>query len=158
METKDVKPNWSNMTCYNYPSYLSNLSDQLLLKQPPYSECAYFGKRSLGSLPWLGPLSDTPSFFLDRNNIEFSHEHIIFAQSQDNIGFETDGMFTEDLSDKHYHLDKTCYQGSLLRQAVKLVDISSSYHLFYHNCQDFCEKVREIYHYLKAHLANGDLG
>ena len=52
----------------------SNLPEKIASAQPLQSECARFGKRALSWALWIPGLSQNS--FLDRNQLEFSHEHL----------------------------------------------------------------------------------
>ena len=92
-----------------------------ILQSPNYSECAYIGRRPLKSLSFL---PSTPyNRVLDRANLELAHQHIIFANSGDNIGLSHKGLFSEDVRNKKYSLEPTCFEGAVMRRAIALSDI-----------------------------------
>jgi hypothetical protein len=123
--------------------------------QPQLCECARIGKRSLSWAPWLGLLSgSSQGGMLDRNNIEFSHEHILFEGTGENIGFGPNGLFTEDISRYRYRWEDHCYSGDTVRAALSSIAVSKKYNFFLNNCQDFISKVRDRYQELSSHLKN----
>lgn len=126
-----------------------DLPRTLANRDPLMCECARTGKRPLSWASWIPGFSGGSPFF-DRRNLEFSHEHILFEGTGDNIGFGPDGTYQEDVSAYRYRWDKECYDGSQMREALGQVTISRGYNFFTHNCQDFVEKVRSIYRQLKA--------
>lgn len=114
-------------------------------QQPPYCECARVGKRPLSWGTWIPNVSSGKrNGVLDRNNIEFSHEHVLFDQSGDNFGFGPDGVFSEDTSKFEYRLDQNCYDGQLMRQIYQKLKLSKPYRFIGNNCQDFIDRVREL--------------
>lgn len=123
----------------------------LALVRPPYCECARIAKRPLAWGLWLSELSDSEDgSFLDRNNLELSHEHLFFEQSGHNIGFGPKGLFSEEKTAFSYREGKECYNGELMRQVLERIPLPHFYSLIGNNCQRFIEKVREAYHRYSA--------
>ena len=117
--------------------------------EPPYCECVNTGKRSLSWAPWVPGVSSLNSSPLDKENLELSHEHLIWEQSGANVGFGPDGLFGEDFEYKRYRMGSTCYDGSKMRKALYSVDVSQSYNFLRNNCQDFISRALAAYHSLK---------
>ncbi len=112
----------------------------------PLCECARFGKRALSWAFWIPGFSGSKSNgTLDRRNLEFSHEHIKFDASGDNIGFGQHGLFQEDLSHYSYEWQAECYDGSLVRKAIARMGLQKPYNFITNNCQDFAASVRGVY-------------
>jgi RHS repeat-associated protein len=112
---------------------------------------AYFGKRPLKGLPWLGPLSSNP--LDDYYNTEISHEQLFFedGKSPSNLGFFDDGTVKEEPSPVGYRARSGKYNDCIMRKAVEKVP-QRSYCLLgkpgsaeKFNCQDWAEAVRRIY-------------
>jgi hypothetical protein len=113
---------------------------------PNYSECAFTGKSALSWAPWIPFLSGGFNYSpLNLLNLELSHEHIFFEQSKENIGWGHDGFFTEAKQDEGYKLDKHCYDGSIIRKILGLVETNREYKPFTNNCQMFVSKIRSRY-------------
>lgn len=124
---------------------------------PALCECARIGKRPLSWAPWLGAFSyGSKGGMLDRNNLEFSHEHILFEGTGENIGFGPHGRFTEDTSSYRYRWDEHCYSGATLRAALSSVSTPEPYNFFINNCQDFISKVKDRYQELLKYLGNNN--
>jgi hypothetical protein len=121
--------------------------------------CRYSGKyvvfaqRPLQVLPIRVPLPRG-----DRNNIELAHEHIFFCNNgrvERNIGFGPDGMFSESaLSEKYVLIDEEQYDSKIMTQILPKQLLSKQCHetnpvgeygLRTNNCQDFAERVRQLY-------------
>ena len=121
--------------------------------------CRYSGKyvvfaqRPLQALPIRVPLPRG-----DRNNIELAHEHIFFCNNgrvERNIGFGPDGMFSESaLSEKYVLIDEERYDSEIMTQILPKQLLSKQCHetnpvgeygLRTNNCQDFAERVRQLY-------------
>ena len=127
----------------------SSIKDTITLYQPPYCECARFGKRPLSWFTWVPGMSDSKdNSFIERNNLELSHEHLFFDQSGDNIGFGPKGYFSENDGNYKYKYEKECFDGALMRKALLKVKDMSSYFIVSSNCQVFAERIRGIYNML----------
>ena len=131
----------------NHPAS-ADVDQTLLAEEPPYCECARTGKRSLSWAAWVPGLSANP--LSAALNKEFAHEHVIFDQSRDNIGYGPHGLFKEDVDKMSYRLDGDCFDGSLMRQAVEETEPPSVYLFFMRNCQTYVERVRDTYQRLKG--------
>jgi hypothetical protein len=130
---------------------VSGLKQDILTSSPPYSECAYVAKRPLSWAVWIKGFSQAAKgSFLDRYNKEFSHEHIIFEQSGENIGFGPEGLFREDVTSYNYRLDSPCFDGARMRQAVSLTQEPRTYFFLFNNCQSFVERVKQVYNLLQS--------
>jgi RHS repeat-associated protein len=79
---------------------------------------AYFAKRALRGMPWLGPASCNPidDFF----NTEISHEQLFFedGKSPANIGFFSDGTLKEEPNPTDYQCKSGQYDDCIMRKAV----------------------------------------
>ena len=130
-------------------------TESFVLNSPNYSECAYIGRRPLTSLSFLSSIPYNQA--LDRNNLELVHQHIIFANSGDNIGWSHKGLFSEDVRNKKYSLEPTCFEGATMRRAISLIDIDGKfddrrwYHLLRNNCQDFISRIQETFTKISKH-------
>jgi len=111
-----------------------------------------FGKRGLGGLPLLGPLSDNP--LDDELNTEIAHEHGFYEDgSGDNVGLFKEGRRYTTESIQKYTLDNKQYDDKRMRRADKSVD-PGKYNLLgiggkKNNCQDFSDKLRDHYQLLE---------
>ena len=123
------------------------LTSDLQSSEPLFCECARTGKRALSWARWIPGLSSNP--VSGWANKEFAHEHIIFDQSGDNIGFGPHGLFSEDHKSMSYHLDGECYDGSVMRAAIEQTKPPGAYLFFIQNCQTYVERVRDAYNRLK---------
>lgn len=111
--------------------------------QPPYSECARFLKRPLSWATWIPGWSDADDdSWVGYYNKAFSHEHIFFDQSRDQVGFGEHGLFVEDPNGMGYRDDERCFDGSLVRVALGKVGVIGAYNFLLNNCQSFAERVR----------------
>jgi hypothetical protein len=116
------------------------------LNAPPRSDCAYIGKRALSWATWLPGISGAKkSSFLDRNNLEFSHQHIFIGDKSDNIGWGEKGLFSESSEKYRYYFDSTCYNGQAMRRAISSIQNLARYNPFTNNCQKFIESVLNRY-------------
>jgi RHS repeat-associated protein len=106
---------------------------------------AYFAKRPLAGMPWMGPGSCNPidDFF----NTEISHEQLFFedGKSPSNIGFFDDGTLKTEPNPTGYRCRSRKYNDCIMRKAVANVGPLSSYCLFGKNCQTWAERVRKEY-------------
>ena len=106
---------------------------------------AYFAKRPLSGMPWLGPLSSNPidDFF----NTEISHEQLFFEDGEypPNIGFYGDGTLTTEKDPVGYRCKSEEYNDCIMRKAVDNVGPLPKYRLFGSNCQTWADRVREEY-------------
>ncbi|MCB0332262.1 MAG: hypothetical protein KDD55_02115 [Bdellovibrionales bacterium] len=120
----------------------------LVQYEPPYCECVRVGKRPLSWAFWIPGFSQLQKSLLDKHNLEFSHEHLLWEQSQANIGFGPHGLFGEDISSKNYRLSKECLDGSTMRQALQELKDFGPYHFIKRNCQDFIEQALRAYRHI----------
>lgn len=114
---------------------------------------AYFAKRPLQRMPWMGSLSCSAGSMDDKLNTEISHEHIFFedGKSPSNIGFGAEGLFTEK-SPSGYRCNSGKYNDCVMRKAVANTP-PRSYCLLgkrgdpgaKNNCQDWADQVRREY-------------
>lgn len=113
------------------------------------SGLAYFAKRSLWILPWLGPLSCNPSSIDDNLNTEISHEHLFFEDGKQpsNVGCSSKGLFTE-TNPKNYQCHSGKFDDCIMRKAYK--NVPCQYSLIKSNCQDWANGVRMEYNRLAA--------
>ena len=134
------------------------LKHQVETRRPPYCECARVGVRPLfGANDFLHSPAMGNRSLLDRANLEVLHEHIFFEASGDNIGFEKQGLFEEALGVRGYRLDTECYDGHIMREAIRRVKPATSYHLLLRNCQHYVEKVLQVYRGLLNNIFPSDL-
>lgn len=135
---------FKNMTNKLKPIASSQVVIREFLSEVPYCECAYFVKRPISGLKWNNKLSNSAS--LDKLNLEFSHEHIVFSQSNKNIGWGKSGYFGELVNE--YNVYSECFDSQIVKKAVKtyLNDKNNDkiYSLILNNCQHFIEKIRKI--------------
>lgn len=132
-----------------------------LKEEPQYCECARFGSRALadGKMPVLRYL--TFKFeYLDRKNFQLEHQHLIFSQSQDNIGLMGQNgaaeLFQEDTSRRGYIFDNApCLDGSIMRQAIQATGIPQAYRWLGYNCQAYAQNLKAKYEELLASLNPG---
>lgn len=115
-----------------------------IIKQPNYCECAYVVKRPISNFPWLKGVSSNQT--LNKFNLELSHEHIIFSESKENIGFGAKGYFSDQENIKYREQSK-CYNAKIIRRALreffenkKLIK-KEVYNIFKNNCQHFIENI-----------------
>ena len=121
-----------------------------VIKIDPLGE-AFFAKRPLHGLPWLGPLSCNP---LDnRTNTEISHEELFFedGKSPANLGFFDDGTVREEKNPQGYRCRSRHFNDCIMRKAVAQTP-TKPYCLLgkpgpkeKFNCQDWAEEVRKNY-------------
>lgn len=134
-------------TAYATPFEAARFAESFLRDKPNYSECAYVAKRPLSFLPVM--ISSRNSGLLDRENLEIAHEHIIFPNSGDNIGWGNEGLFSESLSKHDYTHDDVCHNGETMRRAIATLslqnrfDDKNHYHALWNNCQDFISAIRQ---------------
>ena len=123
------------------------LTSSFLLNAPNYSECAYIGKRRISIAPAM--VASERGRILDRKNLELVHEHILFANSGDNIGWGPNGLFSDKSVFSDYHLEDTCYNGEEMRRAIVTLQLEGRFHnkslyrLLGNNCQDFISAIRK---------------
>lgn len=121
-------------------------TSSFLLNAPNYSECAYIGKRRITIAPAM--VATEKGRVLDRNNLELAHEHILFANSGDNIGWGPNGLFADKSIPSDYQLEDVCYDGEEMRRAIVTLQLKERFHhkslysLFRNNCQDFISAIR----------------
>ena len=106
---------------------------------PSYCECARVTKRPLSWAFWSDLFSSNRT--LDAVNAEFSHSHITFDQSGDNIGFGPHGLFAEDMSKFDYRAEPECYDGTAMRRAIADTEPPTDYYFVGQNCQTYVERV-----------------
>lgn len=106
---------------------------------------AYFAKRPLEGVPWLGMFSCNPVD--DFLNIEISHEQLFFedGKSPPNIGFFGDGTLKTEPNPSGYRCRSGPFNDCIMREAVANTGPLPSYCLFGENCQTWAELVREEY-------------
>lgn len=115
-----------------------------VIKEPNICECAYFVKRPISVLPWVRGVSSNDT--LDKINLELSHQHIVFSDTKQNIGFGPAGYFS-DSDNKVYFEQSKCYDASLVRDSIrkffesKYVIKKHTYNLFKNNCQHFIDNI-----------------
>jgi len=124
-----------------------NIRQRIAEAAPPFCECARTAHRSLSWAGWVPGLSKNR--LSDSLDLEFSHHHIFFDQSEDNLGFGPHGLFEERRSDWDYRSDETCYDGELMRKAIETTSPPSIYLFIGSNCQRYVDKVLETYDKLK---------
>jgi|GEM_PF-1958922 len=113
--------------------------ESFVTEAPLYCECARVSKRPLSWAFWSGLFSNNRS--LDAVNAEFSHSHISFDQSGQNIGFGQEGLFAEDMSKSEYRQEPECYDGVAMRQVIAATKPPSGYKFLGQNCQVYVESV-----------------
>ncbi|WP_220096267.1 RHS repeat-associated core domain-containing protein [Dissulfurirhabdus thermomarina] len=106
---------------------------------------AYFAKRPLSGMSWMGPGScnSIDDFF----NTEISHEQLFFedGKSPSNIGFFDDGTLKSEPNPTGYRCRSGKYNDCIMRKAFANVGPLPSYCLIGRNCQTWAERVREEY-------------
>ncbi len=134
-------------TTHATPFEAARFAESFLRNKPNYSECAYVAKRPLSFLP--GVISSRNSGLLDRENLELAHEHIIFSNSGDNIGWGNEGLFSESPSKQYYTHDNVCHNGETMRRAIATLSLQNRfdnknlYHVLWNNCQDFVSAIKQ---------------
>jgi uncharacterized protein RhaS with RHS repeats len=116
---------------------------------------AYFAKRPLKHLPWLGPLSYNPVD--DYLNTEVSHEQLFFEDGKlpSNTGFFKDGTVGPENSPQGYRCKSRKFNDCIMRKAVKQTPVQPYCALGKpgptrkFNCQDWAERAREKYRQLE---------
>ena len=116
--------------------------------------CAYFVKRRLENMPWLGEFSRSLS--MDILNIEVSHEHLFFEDglTPSNLGLHSDGKVAPDTPHNNYIVTSGHYNDCVMRKAVDMVGYKHEYSLLglwgkeKFNCQDWAADVRSFYYSL----------
>ncbi|HSB02738.1 MAG TPA: RHS repeat-associated core domain-containing protein [Anaerolineales bacterium] len=119
---------------------------------------AYFSKRPLHGLPWLGPASSNP--IDDYFNTEISHEQLFFEDRKNpsNIGFFDDGTLKTEPNPTGYRNRSSKYDDDIMRKAVQNVELRpycllgkpGSTEKF--NCQNWASEVRKEYRRLMNDL------
>ena len=133
---------WANT--YKKPGRAETLSQRIGSRDPSSGECARFEKRPLSWAVWLPFLSQNST--LDELNMEFLHEHLVFEDTGDNIGFGPHGYFSEDVDSFEYGEKSRCFDAEVMRKAIVLLERQSfSYNFFFNNCQDYAEALRDMY-------------
>ncbi len=110
----------------------------------------YFAKRKLSDVP-IAINNDV----LDWNNIELSHEQGFFEDGRQpsNVGFGPNGLFYNEDPSQYERTDNRHYNDDVMREALKIVR-TGDFSLFgldgkeKNNCQDFAERLREVYYLL----------
>jgi len=113
---------------------------------------AYFGKRPLGGLPWLGIFSNNP---LDGwLNTEISHEQLFFEDGKcpGDLGFFEDSRVKSDDGPKDYRQVASHFNDCVMRMAAKAATVGRYAVLAnpaalrpQNNCQDWADRVRQQY-------------
>jgi hypothetical protein len=133
-------------------------TSSFLQNAPNYSECAYIGKRRITIAPAM--VAAEKGRVLDRNNLELVHEHILFANSGDNIGWGPNGLFSDKSVSSDYQLEDICYSGEEMRRAIVTLQLNERFHhkslysLFRNNCQDFISAIRNRIKNMRAASTN----
>lgn len=119
---------------------------------------AYFAKRPLHGLSWLGSASSNP--IDDYFNTEISHEQLFFEDNKypSNIGFFDDGTLKTELNPTGYRNRSGKFDDDIMRKAVQKVELRpycllgkpGSINKF--NCQDWATEVRKEYRRLMNDL------
>jgi RHS repeat-associated protein len=106
---------------------------------------AYFAKRPLDGVPWLGPASCNP--IDDYFNTEISHEQLFFEDGKNppNVGFFGDGTLRTEPDPSGYRCRSRKYNDCIMRKAVANTPPFPSYCLIGRNCQTWTQRVREEY-------------
>jgi hypothetical protein len=106
---------------------------------------AYFAKRALAGMPWMGPAScnAVDDFF----NTEISHEQLFFedGRSPSNIGFFGDGTLKSEPNPIGYRCKSGKFNDCIMRKAVANTGPLPSYCLIGQNCQTWAARVRAEY-------------
>jgi RHS repeat-associated protein len=110
---------------------------------------AYFAKRALGKLPWLGILSCNSTD--DEANTELAHEQLFFedGRSPSNIGFFEDGSLKSESNPQGYRCGSGHFDDCVMREAVGKVGTPHPYSLPKYNCQHWADDVRARYRELE---------
>ncbi len=132
-------------TLNTHPTWNERALKALVQFEPPYCECVRVGKRPLSWAFWIPGFSELQGSLLDKQNLEFSHEHLLWEQSHANIGFGPQGLFGEDTNRKGYRVKNECLDGSRMRKALQELKDFGTYHLLMRNCQDFVEQAIRAY-------------
>lgn len=147
---------------YSDSQCLNPHSDPLrwVADEPPLCECARIGKRPLSWTTFVSEYKKLPG--LDSINQEPFHEHIVFEESGDNVGFgpgswKTKGalageLFAEDVKRYNYSFTDECYDGTIMRRAILETPEPQAYSFFGINCQTYVERVRSTYYSIKERL------
>lgn len=113
---------------------------------------AYFAKRPLKGLPWLGPFSCNP--LDDWLDDEISHEHLFFEDAllPGDVGFASNGTLYSGENPAEYQCKSGNYNDCIMRKAVEKVGAPKPYCLLWKagsqekfNCQDWTDLVRHEY-------------
>lgn len=149
---------------YSETQCLSPNSDpkRWIADEPPLCECARIGKRPLSWTPFIPGYKEVSA--LNAINQEPFHEHIVFEESRDNIGFgpgswKKDGafageLFAEDVDNYRYTYTDECFDGTIMRRAILETPKPNGYSFFGINCQTYVERVRDAYYGIKKLLGN----
>jgi RHS repeat-associated protein len=106
---------------------------------------AYFAKRALRGMPWMGVASCNPidDFF----NTEVSHEQLFFedGKSPSNLGYFDDSTLKEEPNPTGYRCKSTQYNDCIMRKAVSNAPRPPKYCIIGRNCQTWADLVRKEY-------------
>ncbi len=106
---------------------------------------AFFAKRPLSGMSWMGPASCNPidDFF----NTEISHEQLFFedGKSPSNAGFFDDGTIKTEPNPTGYRCKSGKFNDCIMRKAFSNTGPLPSYCLIGQNCQTWAERVRKEY-------------
>ena len=108
---------------------------------------AYFARRPLEGLPWLGPLSNNP---LDNAvNTAIAHEQLFFedGKSPANQGFFGDSKLKTENSLDGYRRHPGQYNDCVMRMAARAAS-TGQYNLGTNNCQSWAARARDHYNKL----------
>jgi RHS repeat-associated protein len=106
---------------------------------------AYFAKRALRGMPWLGPASCNP--IDDYFNTEISHEQLFFedGKSPSNMGFFSDGTLKEEPNPMGYRCKSGQYDDCIMRKAAANTPPPPNYCIIGRNCQTWTDRVKKEY-------------
>jgi RHS repeat-associated protein len=113
---------------------------------------AYFAKRPLKGMPWLGPASCNP--LDDWLDTEIAHEQLFFEDGKTpaNVGFFSDGTLKSGENPGDFKCKSGKYNDCVMREAVGKVGTPKPYCLLgkfgpmdKFNCQDWADMVRDEY-------------
>lgn len=128
--------------------------------EQPYCECAKIGKRPLSWTTFIPEYVEIPG--LNSINQEPFHEHIVFEESRDNIGYANGSwtqkgafagkLFAEDVDEYRYTYTDECYDGTIMRRAILETPEPAHYTFLGINCQTYVERVLGTYYFIKKGL------
>lgn len=111
------------------------------------------GEETFENRDW-NRFSDKKDSFLDKYNLEYSHEQWFFEDEEgENIGFFADRPFSrgkiradkDNLLDNYRKFEEEHYDDTILREALKNINknkYKGKYNFILNNCQDFSEDLR----------------